>query len=81
MRHPPLSRALPPPTGATLILKRVAVVCFVAHAVYNISIVGGIVLFPSLPVIYGIILFLWLSAITIVLRYGWRRFTAAPHSA
>ncbi len=53
-------------------------ICFIAHAVYNISVAGLAVLYPGKPFIYGVILFIWLSAIAIVGRYGWRRFSADP---
>lgn len=49
-------------------------ICFVAHAVYNITVAGAYVLTPEQPVIYGVIFFLWLTAIAIVIRRGWRRF-------
>ncbi len=50
--------------------------CFVAHAVYNTAIAGAVVLFPGKPIIFGVLVFLWLSAIAIVVRWGWRRFSA-----
>ena len=57
-------------TGGSLLI------CFVAHAVYNITVAGSNVLFPQRPVMYGILLFLWLTAISIVACRGWRCFAA-----
>ncbi len=49
-------------------------VCFVVHAVYNMTILAAAVLYPERPASYGVILFVWVSAIAIVARRGWRRF-------